>query len=212
MNLLVLVLCAHNIYLSTHICILWCDIKKNYIIEGNLLQKHFRFKCRSFGAGQCIIAHVLIVWLFSQHGWGLHLCCSSWEKSADGTMPPPGSLNSLEPAQRLTKRAQIMITPWCCLHIPPSLDDTSAVQQQLTTKARWRQILVLDPLEWPESLLPLMGWSTLTANSYNIYTIWTPPEKSTPDNAAARITGYQGQKSNLSTKFKILSSLPNSCW
>lgn len=145
MNLLVLVLRAHNIYVSTDICILWCDIKKTYI-EGNLLQQHFWFTCRSFGAGQFIIARVLIVWLFSQHGWGLHLCCSSWEKSADGTMPPPGSLNSLEPAQRLINRDQIMITPWRCLHIPPSLDDTSAVQQQqLTTKARWRQVLVLDP-------------------------------------------------------------------
>lgn len=40
-----------------------------------------------------------------------------------------------------------------------------------------------------------MGWSTLTANSYNIYTIWTPPGESNPDNAAARITGNQGQKS-----------------
>lgn len=35
-------------------------LKKPYI-EGNLLQEHFWFTCRSFGAGQFIIARVLIV-------------------------------------------------------------------------------------------------------------------------------------------------------
>lgn len=145
MNLLVLVLRAHNIlYICPLISVFFgVTLKKK---KHNWWKPFTETLLVQMQVIWSIIAHVLIVWLFSQHGWGLHLCWSSWEKSADGTMPPPGSEKCLEPAQRLTNRDQIMITPWCCLHIPPSVDDTSAMQQQLTTKARWRQVLVLDPV------------------------------------------------------------------
>lgn len=150
MNLLVLVLSAHNIYVSTHVCIPWCVTLKNDIIEGNLLQKHFWFMCRSYRACPCFFVHVLSVWLFSQHGWGVRLCFAGAERSLQMEPCLPQALWTARNVHSNLHTDQIMTTPCCCFrHAPPSLDDTSSVHRQLTTKARWRQILVLDPLEWP---------------------------------------------------------------
>lgn len=145
MNLPVLVLRAHNIYVSTHIYILWCDIKKITYLTETFYQNI------GSHAGHLQQVSVLLhmCWLCDcSHSMAeAYTCVVAAERSLQMEQClPAGSLNSLEPAQWLTNRDQIMVTPWCCLHIPPFLADTSAVQQQLMTNARWRQVLVLDPL------------------------------------------------------------------